>query len=283
VTLPHLKELTLGYTDADDARQVLKNLDAPNVKSLTIADTTSVLFPQTEDASSLLVACGTYAWGRDAARRNSWATSSTLASPSDVSAQDADKTPSSRFPALEEVTMDSVEACSVTPFRTFFNGLPTLRRLTLQHTSMHALEALVPLGEEHHTQDLKSPSPPTPCPCPNLQSVHVRGAALDFDLISSARSARIKQGAYAFDPEITLDHCRADDAVHMGAPSFEGMEVRIRSGDNYQVGGIDFEDAAMDLEMGNVAKEDPFALGGAFNDPAFDAYYGPQMGILPQF
>ena len=258
VALPHLKELTLGYTDADDAREVLKHLHAPNVKSLTITDTTSVMSSQEDDVGSLLVACGTNIWGEKEISRGS---------PSDVS---------TRFPALEEVTMDRIEVCCATPFRAFFAALPTLRRLTLQHTSMHAMQALIPLGKED-TQDIVA------CPCPNLRYVHIRGAALDFDLISRARIARIKQGAYAFEPEITLDHCRADDMVHVGAPGLEGTEVRIRSGDPYEAGGIDFEDTAMDLEMGNIAKEDPFSLGGAFNDPVFDTYYGPQIGILPQF
>jgi len=273
VALPHLKELILGYTDADDARQVLKSIDAPNVKSLTITDTTSVMFPQPEDGGSLLVACGINAWGGDAQIPHE---AGLLEVPA---AQGANKTVSSRFPALEEVTLDRVEACSVSPFRTFFNALPTLRRLTFQHTSMHAMHALMPLEE----QQMAGLATPPSCPCPNLQSVHIRGAALDFDAIATTRSARIKYGAYAFEPEITLDHCRADDVVHVGAPAYEGMEVRIRSGDPYQVGGIDFEDVVMDLEMGNAMKEDPFGLGGPFNDPAFDAFYGPQIGIIPKF
>jgi hypothetical protein len=235
------------------------------------------MFTQTEDVGSLLAACGTNAWVPA-----SKAEIEIPASSSEALVRGTEKT-SSRFPALEEVTLDRVEACSVAPFRTFFNALPALKRLTLHHTSMHAMQGLMPLDEERHSQGLASPTSSAPCPCPKLRSVHIRGAALDFDLIANTRSARIQHGAYAFDPEITLDHCRADDMVHVGAPGFEGTEVRIRSSDPYQAGGIDFEDAAMDLEMGNVTKEDPFALGGAFNDPAFDAYYGQQMGIMTQF
>lgn len=271
VALPHLKELTLGYTDADDARQVLQNINAPNVTSLTIADTTSVMFTQTEDVGSLLVACGTNAWVPETEVQV------------EMSTPPSEPRVSSRFPALEEVTLDRVEACSVAPFRRFFGALPTLKHLTLQHASMHAMRGLMPLGEDDHSQDAASPASPASCPCPKLQSVHIRGAAPDFELITDTRSARIKYGAYGFDPEITLDRCRTEDVVHMGPPGFDGMEVRIRSGDLYQAGGIDFEDAAMDLEMGQVTKDDPFALGGAFNDPAFDAYYGSQIGIIPQF
>lgn len=270
ISLPQLKELTLGYTDADDARQVLKNLDAPNVTSLTIADTTSVMFAQTEDVGSLLVACAT----------NVWAPTNNAGIEIPTCPQGANKVPS-RFPALEEVTLDRVEACSVAPFRAFFSALPTLKRLTLHHSSMHAMQGLVPLAEQHHLEGLTSPT--SSAPCPNLRSIHIRGAALDFNLIANTRSSRIEHGAYAFEPEITLDYCRADDMVHMGAPASEGMEVRIRSSDPYQVGGIDFEDAAMDLEMGSATKDDPFMLGGAFNDPAFDAYYGSQIGIMTQF
>jgi hypothetical protein len=251
VALPHLKELTLGYTDADDAREVLKNVDAPNVKSLTIADTTPVTYSQTEGVGSLLVACGTNAWGREAANVHSWVPPTEveiLASPSEALVQGADKPSASRFPALGEVILDRVEACSVTPFRTFFSALPALNRLTLQHTSMHAMQALMPTSEDL-SQCLATPLSVSPCPCPKLRSVHIRGAALDFDLIANARSTRINHGAYAFDPEITLDHCRADDVVHVDAPGFEGMELRIRSSDPYQLGGIDFEGAAIDLEM----------------------------------
>jgi hypothetical protein len=283
IVLPHLKELTLGYTDADDARHVLQNLDAPNVKSLTIADTTSVTFSQTEDVGSLLVACATKTrgpavYGRESASQN---VAQLL---TNGQTQGVDKPSFSRFPALEEVILDRVEACSVTPFRTFFGAFPTLNRLTLQHTSMHAILALIPAGEPWppQFQGLAPPASPSPCPCPKLQSVHIRGAALDFDLISTARSARIKHGAYAFDPEITLDHCRADDVVQVDTPVFEGMEVRIRSGDPYQAGGIDFEDAVMDLEMENATKG-PFVFGAGFQDPAFDAYYGSHISILPQF
>ena len=282
VALPHLKELILGYTDADDARQVLKNLEAPNVKSLTIADTTSATFSQPEDVGSLLVACGTNAWGGDVTTAHNWVPTSEVevsADLSEASPQSANKTSSARFPTLEEVTLDRVEACSVTPFRTFFSALPTLNRLTLQHTSMHAMQALVPLGDER----LAAPTTPTQCPCPKLQSIHIRGAALDFNLIATARSIRVKHGAYAFDPEITLDHCRADDVVHMGAPGYEAKEVRIKGSDPYQVGGIDFEDSAMDLDMGIATKDDPFVFGGAFNDSAFDSYYEPQIGIISQF
>ncbi|KIM80219.1 hypothetical protein PILCRDRAFT_822741 [Piloderma croceum F 1598] len=277
IALPHLKELILGYTDADDARQVLKNLEAPNVKSLTIADTTSATFSQSEDVGSLLVACGTNAWGGEATTTtvvHDWVPTGEVEvsamSPLEAS---ANKTSPSRFPRLEEVTLDRVEACSVTPFRTFFGALPTLNRLTLQHTSMHAMQALMPLGEECSA----APTSPTQCPCPKLQSVHIRGAALDFDLISNARSSRVKHGAFAFDPEITLDHCRTDDVVHMG---FEGMDVRIKSSDPYQAGGIDFEDSAMDLDLGIATKDDPFVYSGSFNDSAFDSYYGP---LISQF
>ena len=269
IALPHLKELKLGYTDAEDARQVLKNLEAPNVKSLTIADTTSATFSQSEDVGSLLVACGTNAWGGDVTT-----TTTTVSVPTGEETP-ANKTSSSRFPRLEEVTLDRVEACSVTPFRTFFNALPTLNRLTLQHTSMHAMQALIPLTAE--------PSAPTPtphqtqCPCPKLQSVHILGASFDLNLINTTRTSRITHGAYAFDPEITLDHCKTDDVVHMG---FEGMDVRIKSGDVYQAGGIDFEDSAMDLDLGGMIatkeESDPFVFCGAFND----SYYGPLISQL---
>jgi len=67
--------------------------------------------------------------------------------------------------------------------------------------------------------------------------------------------------------------------VHMG---FEGMDVRIKSGDPYQAGGIDFEDSAMDLDLGMATnlKDDPFVYSGSFNDSAFDSYYGP---LISQF
>ena len=68
------------------------------------------------------------------------------------------------------------------------------------------------------------------------------------------------------------------DVAQIGAPDSAGLEIRIRSGDPYQMGGIDFEDAVMDFE--GDGKEDPYAPGGVFNDPAFDAFYGPQMGIV---
>jgi len=126
----------------------------------------------------------------------------------------------------------------------------------------------MPLEEEHHSL----------CPCPDLQSVHIRGASLDFGLIGRTRSARIKHGACAFEPEITLDHYRADDMAHVGTPVFEGMEVKIKSEDPYQAGGIDFEDAAMDLKMGSVMKHDIFTH--AFDDSLFDSLSHWQISWL---
>jgi len=282
IPLPHLKELNLGYTDADDARQVLNNLDAPSVTSLSISDSSSVLSPETEDAGSLLIACGMTALG-GYEEIQGWSAQSG----GEVEMVDSSSEPPAvvkslaRFPAIEEIILDRVESSSVAPFRTFFSRLSTLQRLTLQHTSMHAVKALMPHGEERLAEGLASPTSPSPCPCPNLKSVHIRAVTPDFDLITSARSVRVKSGAYPFEPEVTLDHRLWHNIAHLDVPNFEGMEVRIRSGDPYQLGGIDFEDSAMDFE--GDGKEDPFAPGGVFNDPAFDAFYGPQMGIIPVF
>jgi hypothetical protein len=58
----------------------------------------------------------------------------------------------------------------------------------------------------------------------------------------------------------------------------------IKSGDVYQAGGIDFEDSAMDLDLGGMIatkeESDPFVFSGAFNDSAFDSYYGPLISQL---
>lgn len=285
IHLPHLKELTLGYTDVDDARHVLNNLNALNITSLCISDNSSVLSPETEDAGSLLIACGVTAseeygeiQGWSGAAPGSVSQIGVLVSPPEPHGMPKS---SARFPALEEITLYRVESSSVAPFRTFFSSLTALRRLTLQHTSMHAVKALMPHGEERLEQGLALPTSPSPCPCPNLKSVHILGAVLDFDLITSARSVRIMSGAYPFEPEVKVDYGLRGNTMHVAVPDSEEMEVRIRSDDPYAVGGIDFEDAAMDFEEGG--KEDPYAPGGVFNDPTFDAYYGPQMGFIPAF
>ncbi|KAF7970142.1 hypothetical protein HWV62_24916 [Athelia sp. TMB] len=218
IPLPLLAELTLKYTDAEDARHVLLHVDAPNAMSLRISDVTPVAFPEQEDASALLATCGTSSWGNHA-----------------------------RFPALREITMDRIEACSSTPFRTCFEGLPKLERLSLEHTSTHAVSALQP-----HEYVVPGPEPEVVefAPCPNLHSVSIRGAMLDFKLIAHTRDARIENGAMPFEPELTLDHWCPGDVVPVGARGSEvpGVQVRIRNGESYEEGGIDYMDME-DLEM----------------------------------
>ncbi|KZP26831.1 hypothetical protein FIBSPDRAFT_731897 [Athelia psychrophila] len=220
IPLPLLSELTLKYTDAEDARHVLLHVDAPNAASLHISDVTPVAFPEQEDASSLLATCGTSSWGNHA-----------------------------RFPALREVTMDRIEACSATPFRTCFEGLPKLERLSLEHTSGHAINALRPreyVGPEMELVEIT--------PCPNLHSVSIRGAVLDFNGIARTRDARIESGARPFEPELTLDNWCPGDIVPVGLCGFEvpgaQAQVRICSGESYQEGGID------DVEMEDLRMEE---------------------------
>lgn len=247
IPLPYLQALTLKYTDAEDARHVLLHIDAPNVMSLNISDVTPVAFPEQEDAGSLLITCGTSPWGNQA-----------------------------RFPAVREITMDRVEAYSAAPFRACFNGLPKLERLALEHTSAHAIHALQP--QEYTAPGLDAAAFRF-CPCPGLHTVSIRGAALDFNLIAHTRDARIQGGACPFEPELTLDHWCPGDVVQVGAPGFEvpAVQVRIRSGDLYEEGGIE------DAEMGDLAMEDMIVhskelaplnlLAGLFGESTWDACY----------
>lgn len=242
ISLVHLRELTLGYTYVEDARRVLKYVEAPNVTSLKISDNSSVLNSEMEDAGDLLIACGATALegyeeieGWPATDSDSEDEIEFLVSPPKPRTIRS----STRFPALEEITLERVKASSDAPFRTLFSKLTSLQHLTLQHTSMDAVQALMPHDEERSLQYLTSPT--STCPCPNLKFLHVIGAVFDFDLINNARNIRVQNGAYPFQPDVTVDQRPWGELTHLGAPNFEELELRLTIDQPYFIRGIAFD------------------------------------------
>ncbi|KII85633.1 hypothetical protein PLICRDRAFT_116249 [Plicaturopsis crispa FD-325 SS-3] len=100
-------------------------------------------------------------------------------------------------------------------------------------------------ASQHAAAALLPCAPDSACPCPELRELRIRGATHGLD----------------------------------GAVLEEGMRVRARHGarcaTRVEVCEEAYDDVDMDVDCG--MDEDPFAEGGAFNDPVFDAYYGASM------
>jgi hypothetical protein len=175
ITLLALREVALGYADVSDACRVLNLLNAPNVRMLNLEDDSNPVDVGGQDAASLLLCCGMGGiWPLGMAN--------TTGGYVDVDPTRGSVQP--LFPQLEEVTLRKVMA-TMGPFRTFFGSLPKLQRLSLDHTSMDALEALSPDGSSGEIC----------CPCPELKSIHVLGLTSDKDaMINDIARKRAERG-----------------------------------------------------------------------------------------
>lgn len=272
VPLHHLQTITIGYRTALEGRTVLQQLDAPNVKTLSLEDATYPGDPEEINGGSLLAYVGCRKFkGNDSDFRveyppprlavDTGSKSSTLIHRRRSSTVLQSQESNAAFPLLESATLKCVKS-SPWPLRTFFNALPKLQHLELIGMSMQAVQALVP----------SSPGPMPTCPCPQLRSLCIRDSEqlqvcdLDF-IIGNLGVERQSKGACRLsDVELHVDAARA--ACVAASPGSPGTRVNIYSDDE-----DDSEDDEDYMGENDDMDLDPFSPGGAFNDPAFDSYY----------
>ncbi|KAF8806737.1 hypothetical protein BYT27DRAFT_7190385 [Phlegmacium glaucopus] len=297
VHLPHLRNITVGYRSAVEGRMALELLDAPNAKELTLEDATYAGDPEVVDAGTLLSYIGTRQLGE--AHQNHHRITAYELSEYQQSGSVVDKAPCTScthvknnaaaaaesraaFPLLENVTLRGVKSCSQ-PLRVFFGALPNLRHLELTRMSMQAIHVLLPSGQTTTT---------TNCPCPQLGSLCIRGFEqldmqdIDFIVGGLAIQRQNKGACEIREVDIHVESSSYDDDVkmtcvvpHFGSPN---MKVNIISGCSEDGGGDgDWdEDEQQGVDDDDVVVVDPFAPGGAFNDPLFDACYSSHFQMI---
>lgn len=254
ISLPELEEIVIGYRSAEqDGCRILRQLDAPNVKTIILEDATHAADPDDEDASCLLDYVGT---GQN------------------CNAFDSSDESNSRlpFPSLKDVTLKGVKACP-RPFYSFFNAITKLKRLELINMTMAIFNALLP----NNIPDVnKSKTNPSSCPCPELESLCLRNFKSGhlqtqdyYILVRSLTKERGRLGACGLGTVSIHFDCEIEDA---------GVDVvRIESGPEIKVirrPVLAYEDEHMEMDCD---EDQAFSPGGAFNDAAFDAYYGNRL------
>ena len=279
--LPHLRNISIGYRTAVEGRLVLELLDAPNVKALALEDTTYVGDPDAINGGPLLSYIGTRQFGeahhdhRIAAHElpeTQVAEKALCISCTPVYKAIAAAESRAAFPLLESVTLRGVRTCSE-PLRLFLNASTKLQHLELTRMSMQAIHALMPSGSVVHNQDNTTHC----CPCPQLRSLCIRGFErlgvddVDFIVGGLVVERQKKGGCELREVDIHVDAAKMMSCVQQPhLVSSPNMKVNI-IGDDSSDDEEDGEDGDVDL--------DPYELGGAFNDPLFDAYYSTQFQI----
>jgi len=224
----------------------------------------------------------------------------------DVTLVDFDTKAYPPFPALEDVTLRNVHASSMRHMNAFFSSMTNLRRLDLVGMPMHPLYTLLPDTHPVNTRIEPFASTSTApsallsstIPCPSLRSISIRecdqihGHDLNFVLHKLVTDRKAHGGCTLEDIEIQLgpnapiDSCEVRlrdggvasmsdmlDDEHSFSAEKEGVRVNVRreqsslSDEDEEMGYSDDSDTMSD------SGRTPFESGGAFNDPAFDAYY----------
>ena len=288
VHLPQLHNITVGYRSALEGRTLLKLLDAPNARSLTLEDSTYPGDPEEINGGSLLTYLGSkeshshenefrviydlpqgihYSVAVEAHGKTSKCPHSRRSS--------LKEEPRPAFPLLQNVTLKSVKA-SPRPMRTFFHALPHLQHLELIGMSMQAVHALLP-----STSSTSSTSLPSNCPCPQLRSLSIKGSEqlqvqdLDF-IVGNLAIERQSNGACGLqEVDIHVDAARAASVAAAVSPTSAGMKVTIVSdGESDEEGEVDIGDLSI---VDGAEEASAYGPGGIFNDPFFDAYYSAQL------
>ncbi|KAF8806741.1 hypothetical protein BYT27DRAFT_7211794 [Phlegmacium glaucopus] len=287
VHLPHLRNITVGYRSAGEGRMALELLDAPNARELTLEDATYAGDPEVVNAGTLLSYIGTRQLGE--AHQNHHRITAYELFEYQQSGPVVDKAPCTpcthvnnaavtesraAFPLLENVTLRGVKSCSQ-PLRVFFGSLSNLQHLELTRMSMQAIHVLLPSGQ---TTTTTQNATNTHCPCPQLGSLCIRGFEqldmqdIDFIVGGLAIQRQNKGACEIREVDIHVESSSYDDDVKMTCC----MKVNIISGCSEDGDGDGDGDWDEDEQQGVddvVVVVDPFAPGGAFNDPLFDACY----------
>jgi len=148
IHLPFLRSFTLGYDDVSSAVDILRLMDAPELRFFGLEDSTFAAALYEVDADDLMRFCALK--------------SVTLPRISGLRFDNVQCNPI--FPKVNTVLLHAMKATSES-FRLFFTSLPGLNSLTLSQTSVWATNALRP----------SRPCDPEFCPCPYLDQLVFRG------------------------------------------------------------------------------------------------------------
>ncbi|KAH7909464.1 hypothetical protein BJ138DRAFT_1173658 [Hygrophoropsis aurantiaca] len=262
VSLPLLDELSLSYTDAQEAAKTLSLIHAPNVKRLCIEDATHPASPSEEDGGCLLTYCGTGALLDDQPSH----LAGSAYNKADITSIPLARTSSSPhpvkplYPLLSHLSLSNVKTCFA-PYGALLGAASQLHHLALRDIPAHALAALLPrpsiCDPPCHEVDQASMI----APCPLLKSLEIWGADTEtYHIVGFAMNERERSGTPR--PTNLVLHLAHDILPDKLAQIYDGIDVAV--------------DAPMcdelDEEM-NWANDDPYASGGAFNDPIFDELY----------
>jgi len=225
---------------------LLSHIHAPNLTMLSIEDANHIASPDDEDSGRLLTYLATGILDLcDVSSHEAY--SYYLATSKDFVAK-IGKTP---FPHLERLSLNNVGACMIV-FSVLMTATPKLRHLSLCRTP-NALAALLPIQTRCADACTRT------IPCRALESIKIFSAeeqtkhVLDFVLRERERS-----GA----PRV----CNID--IHLEVCSADASEIG-----GYQVVEDDIVGNQITYGECESDEEDPFAPGGAFNDPDFDEAY----------
>ncbi|KAF5354227.1 hypothetical protein D9756_007006 [Leucocoprinus leucothites] len=144
VSLPKLRNLTLGYHDVAECQTVLELLNAPNTRAFQLEDANYKVEPEEVDAGAIL----TYLATGDFSEFGSKTSSSSRAA----------------FPSLNSFSLSSVRA-GKRSLNTFLSSVPRLRDLSVNSMDLEeVLPSLLPsaLNATHNS---------ILCPCPRLEKL----------------------------------------------------------------------------------------------------------------
>lgn len=278
VSLPLLRDVTLGYRSALEGQKVLELLDAPNVRRMSLEDGKHPGDPEDIDAGRILSYVGTgdvYVSG-DHDFLSSYTTLEELPSRFDTAPPSSIRdgkgsvdthSPRIAFPLIENVTLKGVKSCRQ-PLQAFFGALHNLHRLELVRMPMYAIQALVPASQAPCLVRADA----APCPCPQLESLCIRGCdRLDYGfIVDGLASERLNKGACGLrevDIHIESGYSKEDMVKVFGSPS--GTKVNIFVEASYE------EDEEMEYDADGELSA--FKRGGVFNDPVFDACFAGRV------
>lgn len=251
VSLPLLEEIQLGYTNVEDATMLLSHIHAPNLTMLSIEDANHIASPDDEDSGRLLTYLATGILDLCDVSTEYVSSHEAYSYYSATSKDSVAKTVKTPFSHLERLSLNSVSACMI-PFSLLMTAIPKLRHLSLCRTP-NALPALLPIQTRCADACTRT------IPCRALESIKIFSAeeqtkhVLDFVLRERERS-----GA----PRV----CNID--IHLEVCSADASEIG-----GYQVVEDDIVGNQITYGECESDEEDPFAPGGAFNDPDFDEAY----------
>ena len=161
-SLPHLRNLTIGYRTAMEGLVALELINAPCTEELVLEDATHVADLNDINAAPLLSYFGT---GQFVGTHQNGLP----------------------FPLLKRLTLTRVKTCSQS-FRAFFSSLSNLQHLELKRMSMEAIHAL--LRDENCYTNRNCP-----LACPKLRSLCIRNfEQLDVDFITGSFDRQTKRG-----------------------------------------------------------------------------------------